>query len=126
MRLYAILNRQAPIPPPSREKVRKLFGEQQYTTVEEFQLIAGALVSRAGVRLVSYKLVTYIAAPLLAFQSVNFLSEKDLPEVIPKSKPFWTAIFTVGTVNQLGVWVLALVDVILDTFQPFRKAFLDE
>lgn len=128
MRLYAFLNRQAPITPPSPEKVRKLFGKQQYTTVEDFQLIAGALASRAGLRLLSYKLVSFVVAPITAIKSVNFLSDQDLPgeNAVPdalQSKPLWTAVFMVTAVNQMGNLVLGAVDYFLDNFEPFRRLF---
>lgn len=128
MRFYALLNRQAPITPPSQAKLRRLFGDQQYTTIDEFKLIAGALASRAGVRLFAYKLVSFIVAPVTAVKSVDYLSAQDLPgeNAVPdvlQSKPLWTAIFMVTAVNQMGTLVLGAVDYFLDHFEPFRRLF---
>lgn len=125
MRLYALMNQQVPIKPPSQEKLRRLFGGQEYTSVAEFQKIAATLASRAGVRYVAHQLVSCVVAPVVALKSVDLVGEsKALQSATPdaiQSKPILTAVFMVTAVKQFGNWFLKFIDWLLDTFEPFRK-----
>lgn len=125
MKLYALMNQHVPIQPPSQEKIRRLFGGQDFTTVAEFQKIAATLASRAGVRYVAHQLVSCVVAPAVALKSVDLVGEsKALQNATPDalhSKPLLTAVFMVTAVKQFGTWFLKLIDWALDTFEPFRK-----
>jgi hypothetical protein len=79
LHIYLKINRKAPIPPPSRSKVEDLFNNADMDKNgqlkrDEFKRLMLILVSRASTRLLSYKLLTTVLAPLLASQIVHFLS----------------------------------------------------
>mmetsp|Transcript_22560 Transcript_22560/g.22838 ORF Transcript_22560/g.22838 Transcript_22560/m.22838 type:complete len:146 (-) Transcript_22560:2488-2925(-) len=68
--LYVHLNRQAPIPPPSREKAFVLFlqADKDKSNVlnrEQYGMILRKIVRRAFLRLSTHKVVTWVGAPLL-------------------------------------------------------------
>jgi hypothetical protein len=128
LKLYALINRQVPIQPPTEETVRRLFGPgMEYTTVPEFEKIAATLACRAGVRYVAHQLVSCVVAPVVALKSVDMINEsRALQSATPdaiQSKPILTAVFMVTAVKQFGNWFLIFVDWVLDTFEPFRKLF---
>uniref|UniRef100_A0A7S1Y2Y0 EF-hand domain-containing protein n=1 Tax=Grammatophora oceanica TaxID=210454 RepID=A0A7S1Y2Y0_9STRA len=71
LQLYVQLNRQAPIPPPSREKILKLYRDSDVSgdgriSMEEFHHLANVLLTRALTRLVAFKTMLMLGAPLLA------------------------------------------------------------
>ena len=69
--LYIQLNRQAPIPPPSRNTALLLFlqadiDNSNVLNRDQYRLLLQKMVRRAFFRLSSHKLVTWVGAPLLA------------------------------------------------------------
>ena len=69
--LYIQLNRQAPIPPPSRKTALLLFlqadiDNSNVLNRDQYRLLLQKMVRRAFFRLSSHKLVTWVGAPLLA------------------------------------------------------------
>lgn len=78
---FCLLITQAPIPPPTRAKVYKIFrasdvDHDDRISREEFTLLARTLGRRAMTRLVAHKVVTLIGAPLLATEIVQILKNR--------------------------------------------------
>jgi len=135
---YIKLNRQAPIPPPTRATVRRLYDESDWNhsrslSEDEFKDLASTLASRGATRLLAHKLVTVLVAPFLATTTVRYLATSErtagarsvlakaaathLPARLARtvsSVGFWTTIFLVLTVSQLGNKVLGAVNWCLD------------
>jgi hypothetical protein len=139
LKMYVFINRQAPIPPPSRGKVLQLYldADKSHTTVlsrEEFGGIAHTLARRALSRLIAHKLVTIIGAPLLAEYLVHTLATKHWLQrmaeaIVPirfherilpviTSKAFCRSVLIVLLVATLGNIVMSTVNMILDMALP--------
>ena len=78
LKMYVNINRQAPIPPPSKKRVLQLFlnAETVYDgrlNREEFKVLANVLGRRALSRVVAHKLVT-LAGPLFVATSVYVIT----------------------------------------------------
>lgn len=139
LKMYVKINRKAPIPPPSREKVQELFrgadaDRSGRLSRDEFRSLALVLASRASTRLVAHKIVTIVCAPLLAVEVVRIslgkewvrkLADRVLPERVTGVKvagmvrkaEFWRTALTVGFVVTLGNLMLAAMDLVLDLTQ---------
>jgi hypothetical protein len=139
LNLYININRQAPIPPPSRRTVHQLFikediSRDQRLQREEFKKLARVLGSRAATRLAAHKVVTLIGAPLLAAYVVRRLTGKEwLPafaawvvpdsleeKVLPviTSKNFCRTVLIVIFVSTLGNFIFRNINWILDKSLP--------
>ena len=122
--LYVRLNRRAPIPPPSREKFRRIFlqaagknrsNELNLLDKGEYGNILKRIVARAILRLTSHKIVTLLGAPLLAELIVRSLSSRKegfegaLRFILPSK--FHDAIIpnVTSTAFQRGFWMIILV-----------------
>ncbi len=71
LKFYISINRQAPVPPPSKKRVLQLFlnantSHNNRLSREEFLGLANLLAGGAVVRVTAHKLVTLVGAPLLA------------------------------------------------------------
>ena len=138
---YIKLNQKAPIPPPSKQRVKLMYQVADWShnrrlDKKEFQALAGTLAARGYFRLVAHKFVTVIVAPILANHVVNRLASskkfgvRDLyanfvaKYVPPKfvdtisSVEFWKTIVTILAVSQLGNLVLDIVNWWLDLNKP--------
>lgn len=142
---YTYLNQYAPIPPPKRERVLELYKSADWDSrsglqESEFQLLAGALASRATLRVGLYKAVTWIVAPLFTSFLVQQLegtkvvdecrsalvSREWIPEMV-KTKSFWVTALLVANVSNLGMLVLYLLDeVLLTRFKPMQRFWIPE
>jgi len=85
LQMYVKLNRSAPIPPPTREKVYRIFrasdtDRNDRISREEFTSLAKTLGRRAMTRLVAHKVVTLIGAPLLTTEIVQILRTQPFVE----------------------------------------------
>lgn len=139
LKMYVNINRQAPIPPPTRKKVLQLYlnadsSQNGRLDKEEFKGLAKTLGGRAASRLVAHKMVTLIGAPLLAEYLVRTLAGKDwlirtAEFVIPNrfhekalpvvcSKPFCRTVLMVLLVASLGNIVLSIVNWVMDMSLP--------
>jgi Ca2+-binding EF-hand superfamily protein len=139
LRLYIHINRQAPIPPPSRSTVRRLFQAHDDSgngriSRDEFTDLARMLGRRALVRLVAHTMVTLVCAPLLAECVVRELRDKLwLPKVakfvvpqrleakilpIVTSQSFCLSALTVSFVSTLGNMVTGTVNWVLANTLP--------
>ncbi len=143
--LYVRLNRRAPIPPPSREKFRRIFlkatgrchesNGMNLLDKEEYGEILKRIVARAMLRLTSHKVVTLIGAPLLAEMMVRSLAahkegfEQIMRFLVPDnlheslmptltSKAFHRGFWMVILVVTLGNTCLAAVTFLLDLGLP--------
>ena len=142
--LYVQLNRQAPIPPPSRKKFLRIFlqaadknksNKSNALDKEEYGDILKKIVGRAFLRLTSHKIATLIGAPLLAEMIVRGLaSRKDgfealLRYIVPinfqeaviptlTSRAFHRGLWIVILVNTLGNIFLGSVTLLLDMSLP--------
>jgi hypothetical protein len=133
LQLYVNINRQAPIPPPSRGKVLQLYldadkSHDNRLSREEFGGIARAVGRRALSRLIAHKLVTLIGAPLLAEYLVRTFAAKEWVQrmaeaIVPNrfnerilpvitSKAFGRTVLNVLLVATLGNIVLSTVNMI--------------
>jgi len=134
--LYVHLNRQAPIPPPSREKAFVLFlqADKDKSNVlnrEQYGMILRKIVRRAFLRLSTHKVVTWVGAPLLTEVIVRSLVsrkegfERVMRFVVPSnwqetvipiatSRAFHRALWMVILVTMLGNVCLGCVNFLLD------------
>jgi hypothetical protein len=123
LRVSIQVNRQAPIPPPTRATAKLLFDMSDVDnsgklSKDELKKIMSLAMPRTTARLVGHKLVTLVLAPYLAVKTVNALSGKvwlkDLGEkLVPErfqsfvlTKDFWKLTLAVGFVSVLGNLVL--------------------
>ena len=135
LRLYIEINRQAPINPPSRAKIQRIFSlsdKNQNNRIqrEEFTQLAHLLWERALVRIVTCKVVSLVGAPLVATFLVQKLSKQEwLPElaerIVPeKLFPIVTSpdvartILIVIFLQTLGKRIMQLVNFLLDCALP--------
>ena len=138
LKLYIRLNREAPIPPPSREMVFRFYSDSDINhnrriSRDEFTRLARILGRRALVRLVAHKMMTLIGAPLLAElilrqlegqQWLSRLAEAVVPEhFLPTvtSKPFCRTFLIVILVATLGNRVIDIVNWALDSYDTKKK-----
>ena len=73
---YIELNRKAPIPPPSKQRVKLLYDSADWShnkrlDSDEFQALASTLAARGYTRLLAHKIVTIVVAPLVANYAVQ-------------------------------------------------------
>lgn len=141
---YTYLNQWAPIPPPRRDRVEKLYASADWNHKKglqeaEFKLLAGAFAARATLRVIIYKVVTWIGAPLLSAAMISLLEHTEtvtslkawaknmffLPEAVTQ-RTFWMAAFLIMNVSNLGMLVLFLMDWALDHYKPFATAWFPE
>jgi len=137
---YVQLNRQAPIPPPSREKALALFlqadnDKSNVLNREQYGMILRKIVRRAFLRLTTHKVVTWVGAPLLSEVIVRSLFsriegfEKVMRFVVPRrfqdfvipvvtSRAFHRALWMVILVAMLGNVCLECVNFYLDLSLP--------
>ena len=144
LRLYVQINQQAPIPPPSREKVKRFLQEADTShnnslSREEFSALAKLLYGRAAVRLTAYKVVTLAVAPLTATYLAHVLGQNKalvrtlqdfVRRVVPFEKlaenlcspAFGRTLLIIIFMATLGDFVLTLVNASLDMYHlPDRK-----
>jgi len=139
---YIKLNQQAPIPPPSKDKVKSLYDQADWShnrrlNGEEFNALASRLAARGTTRLAAHKFVTVVVAPIVANYAVNLLSASKhfarvreeytifVQKYVPKkltstliSKEFWKTVLTILAVIQLGNLVLGVVNWWMDLKGP--------
>ena len=141
LRLYIHINRQSPIPPPSRSAVRRLFlfhtrddGGKGRISRDEFTDLARVLGRRALYRLVAHTIVNLVCAPLLIECVVRELRDKPwLPKVakfvvpqrleakilpIVTSQNFCRSALIVSFVSTLGNMVTGAVNWVLANTLP--------
>ena len=140
LKLYIHLNRQAPIPPPSREQINRLYrradtNHNNKITRDEFNMLAKMIGRRASLRLIAHKCITLFCAPLLAEYVVRELSkhkeylhslaETIVPnplhnKVLPivTSRSFCRTIVLIAFIVSLGNLVLNIVNWFLDHAIP--------
>ena len=139
LKMYVNINRQAPIPAPTRRKIAQLYlsadsSKTNRLNREEFKGLAKILGRRALSRLVAHKLVTLLGAPLLATVLVKEFSTHSWPRklahaVVPDamndklipvltSQTFGRTLIIVACVATLGNIVLGTVNWLLDMSLP--------
>ena len=137
LKLYIKINRQAPIPPPTRKTVLQLYQQNDTNrnkrlSRNEFTALAQVLVGRAATRLAAHKFVTLVCAPLLAELLVRQLTgRKWLPElaiwIVPDryelkvlpiitSKAVMRTVIMIGLMRTLGNFIIGTVNWILDMY----------
>lgn len=137
--LFLVDHHQAPIPPPSRAKVLKIFkasdvDHNNRISREEFTSLTRTLGRRAMARLVAHKAVTLIGAPLLATEIVQIFRQHEFVRkrmkkyaaaVIPDnleaellSASFARTALIIIFVATLGNVTIALVNFLLDLSMP--------
>jgi len=126
LKLYIHVNRQAPMPAPTRTAVRRLFKLMDTTrndrlSKEEFQKLATLLGQRALTRIITCKVIGLLIAPIFAKFLVNEtplveklqgLTDYDVPEGLVKT------VLIVLLVNSLGNAALSVVNWVLDKLLP--------
>jgi len=129
--MYVFINRRAPVKPPKRATVNKLFDEADadgsgVLSKDEFVTLASTLASRATLRVAAFKLISLVGAPLLASAIVKKIAGAEeftafWGSVIPGplqgtllSTQFYTLVLTLIFVASLGNFVLKGVDFALN------------
>jgi Ca2+-binding EF-hand superfamily protein len=127
LKLYIYMNRQAPVPPPTPEQVRRLFATADADRNgrldwDEFRRLMLSLYARSSTRIVAYKTVRFVVAPLLALHTcatvVRLRGRSDfLPEIAWLERVCWRTVAVVAFSACLGNVALYLADFFLDTIQ---------
>lgn len=133
---YIRLNQKAPIPPPSKAKVKTLYQQADWSrnrklNKSEFKALASTLAARGYTRLLAHKFVTVVIAPIVANYVVNYLAHStkcarlrnscssvlhrkveraDKIINMLESVEFWKTLITILAVTQLGNLVLFFVN----------------
>jgi len=143
LQLYLKLNRQAPIPPPSRATVLQFFRESDVDgnrriSRDEFGRLARIIGRRAMFRLVAHKMVTLLGAPLLAEYTLRRLIGRPhlhawAARVLPErylgtltSVTLWRTVLIVLFVASMGNIVLGIVDFLLDVNVRAARQITDQ
>lgn len=143
--LYIQLNRQAPLNPPSREKIALLYlqadnDKSNLLDREQYGILLKKLVRRALLRLTTHKIVTWVGAPLLTEVIVRSLASQQeglegmLRFVVPSiyhdsvipvltSRSFHRSLWMVILVVTLGNICLGFVNFLLDLTLPDPRSF---
>lgn len=137
LKMYIQLNRQAPVPPPTRETVKLLFRKADIdgsNTLDrsEFRKLMGMIYSRAAVRIVIAKISKVVLAPLLALQAVGSVSSSawwraNIIQRIPEryglllNPNLWRTVLTVFFVITLGRAILAVLNLFLDAVYGVKR-----
>ena len=131
------VNRQAPIPPPTKETARILFkmsdlDKSGKLTKDELKKIVLLSMPRTTARLVSHKILSLAVAPMLALKTVaaldgnvwfEELGKKWVPEEfhhIVLTKDFWKLALTVAFVSVLGSLVIEGISWVYDAVFKLR------
>jgi len=143
LKLYVNINRQAPIPPPSRRVVHRLFvksdrNRNNRVSLEEFRALAKTLGRRALTRVAAHKIMTWLVAPLLAEYVVRQLTyfkwlERVARQIVPvqyesrvlptiTSPNFYRTILMVVFMATLGNIFIAAINTFLDESLPEDKS----
>ena len=129
--MYIKINTQAPVPPPTRAKVNKMFSKADIThnnrlSRAEFKKLMKLLIKRALPRFLFAKIMKMIVAPILALTTVNKLTGNvdmlvDIAEKFPRgvanileNSDVWKVALTVFFIITGVKVVLGIVDTILD------------
>ena len=130
--MYININRQAMVPPPTRETVTALFrnadkDRSNLLDRDQFRHIMLIIYSRATARVIIAKISKVVLAPLLAVQTVRMAScsgcwwEEHVVSRVPADKcgflldpNFWRTALTVFFVITLSNVVVGAATVVLD------------
>lgn len=135
LKLYIKVNREAPIDPPTREQIFRVFSasdtnHNRRISRAEFTQLAELIGQRALVRITANKLIELVVAPVLATVVVHELSNWDwLPHlaarIVPErflptatSQQFYRTVLIVLLVSTLGKSTMKMVNVLLDSSLP--------
>ena len=131
LKFYVKVNRQAPVPAPSRERVMTLFNNADVThsgklDIHEFRRLVRTLYARVSSRIVAFKVVKILFAPILAIRLVDMLKgtpiviglfDKVIHETTPgwigevvAKETVWSSVFTLLCVIGLGNTALSVID----------------
>lgn len=138
--MYININRQAMVPPPTRETVTALFrnadtDRSNLLDRDQFRHIMLIIYSRATARVILAKISKVILAPLLAVQTVRMAScsgcwwEEHVVSKVPTEKKygllldpnFWRTVLTVLFVITLSNVVVGAATVVLDALSGVDK-----
>ena len=135
LKLYIKVNREAPIDPPTRAQISRIFSvsdtnHNRRISRAEFTQLAELIGQRALVRITATKVIDLIAAPLLATLLVHKLSDIEwLPQlaerIVPErllpvvtSQQFCRTFLIVLLVSTLGKSTMKMVNRVLDSSLP--------
>ena len=131
LKFYVKVNRQAPVAAPSRERVMILFNNADVShsgrlDIHEFRRLVRTLYARVSSRIVAFKVVKILCAPILAIRLVDALKGTSLimhlfDNFVTESTPswlaslltketVWSAVFTLLCVIGLGKTALRVID----------------
>ena len=131
------VNRQAPIPPPTKETARILFKKADVDnsgslSKKELRTIVLLAMPRTTSRLVAYKILQYGVAPMVALKTVNALDgniwlEQLGMKWVPKKfhdivlrKDFWKLSLSISFLYVVGILGLIATDWVYDTIFKLR------
>lgn len=117
------VNRQAPVPPPTKAIARVLFEKADADnsgklTKDEIKTVAVLAMPRTAIRVGSHKIISFLGAPMLAMKTVESLKGNDwvldlgkkwVPEKFHDmvlTEDFWKLALTVSFVSVLGNLVI--------------------
>jgi len=134
LKFYIKVNRQAPINPPTRDRVMLLFAQADVSQTgrldySEFVRLIRTMYARASSRVLVHKVIQMIFAPLMAISLIHFVQTSEqtqewiqpvkatVSEYMPKlimqfllMEKLWATLCTVFFVQKLGGLALSFVD----------------
>jgi hypothetical protein len=133
LKFYIDINRMAPIPPPSRQRVLSLLRKADKDKSgnldqQEFERLLSTLYARASSRVLTYRFISNLCAPLCAIRLVDWIRvgqpglldavwstfvPSQTPEVVVNAlsqEKTWIALLTAVLCKQLAGAAMQLVD----------------
>lgn len=116
LKLYIQLNRDAPLPPPSRSSLQELYELRDLNLKKgihrhEFTQLTRLIGRRAAARTLSHKISSIVLAPLLAQASLRQLRKvEQLPQIAARviPKPLHPKLLPIVTSEQFGSTILVV------------------
>lgn len=117
LKFYIVVNRKAPIPPPTRQRVLTLLRKADKDNSgnldqKEFERLLSTLYARASSRVLTHKLMSNVCAPFLAIGVADFIKgQVGLLDTIWSVVPPQTPQVVVNALSEEKTWIALLAAV---------------
>lgn len=130
LKLYILINRQAPINPPSRETVHALFelsdsDNNRRINRQEFMSLATIVSRGALLRVMAHKVITLFGAPLLATSVVRQLSKPPAQPMLTQFAVRYVPEPWLPTMTSPALYEMTLIILFVSTLGSAIMNFVD-